>query len=73
MTGKIRLDIQVEDLASEYPEAVGFLMRRGIRCIRCGEPVWGTLAELLDETDIENPETLVADLNVYLQEQKKSG
>lgn len=68
-TGTIRLDTQVEDLASEYPEAVGFLTRRGVRCIRCGEPVWGTLGELLEEAAIENPETLLIELNAYLKEQ----
>jgi hypothetical protein len=70
MTGKIRLDTQVEDLATEYPEAVGFLTRHGIRCIRCGEPVWGTLGELLEEAAIENPKTLLVELNAYLKEQR---
>lgn len=62
----VSLDIQVEDLAREYPESVGFLTRRGVRCIRCGEPVWGTLAELLEEDGIKNPQDLVDELNAYL-------
>lgn len=71
MTGKISLDIQVEELAAGYPEAVGFLTRHGIRCIRCGEPVWGTLRELLEETGVENPEDVVTELNAYLKREKK--
>ncbi|MGD9344946.1 MAG: DUF1858 domain-containing protein [Candidatus Aminicenantes bacterium] len=71
MSGKVRLDTQVEDLAFKYPKSVGFLTRHGIRCIRCGEPVWGTLGELLEEAGIEDPETLVAELNLYLQNQEK--
>ncbi len=56
----------------DYPEAVGFLTRHGVRCIRCGEPVWGTLRELLEEANIEDPVLLVDKLNVYLKEQRKN-
>jgi hypothetical protein len=62
----VHLDIQVEDLAEKYPQAVGFLTRRGVRCIRCGEPVWGTLGQLLKEDGVENPRRLVEELNTYL-------
>ena len=72
MTVKISLDTQVEDLASEYPGAVGFLTRNGVRCIRCGEPVWGTLKELLEEAAIENPQSLLKELNAYIQVQRKN-
>jgi len=37
----------VEDLVERYPDLAAFLMRRGIVCIKCGEPVWGTIADLL--------------------------
>lgn len=63
----IDLDIQVEDLARNYPESVGFLTRKGVRCIRCGEPVWGTLGELLEEDGIKNPQDLVDGLNAFLE------
>ena len=69
---KINLETPIEDLATAHPEAVGFLIRRGVRCIRCGEPVWGTLGELLEETGIENPDALVIELNAYLQKQRKN-
>ncbi len=39
--------IYIEELVSDYPQAVAFLARRGIACLVCGEPVWGTLEELL--------------------------
>jgi len=64
---KISLDIQIEDLAVKYPEAVGFLTRHDVRCIRCGEPVWGTLGELLEEEGIADPVAFVEELNVYLK------
>ena len=69
---KISLDTQIEDLTISYPESVRFLIRRGVRCIRCGEPVWGTLRELLEEADIEDPQGLIEELNVYILEQRKN-
>ena len=62
----VSLDIQVEELAEKYPQAVGFLTKRGVRCIRCGEPVWGTLGQLLVEDGIENPGQLIDELNAFL-------
>lgn len=38
-------DITIADLVEQYPSSVGYLSEKGIRCLRCGEPVWGTLAE----------------------------
>jgi hypothetical protein len=39
-------DIPIEDLIKANPDAVGFLIRHGLPCVVCGEPFWGTLAEL---------------------------
>jgi len=55
----IEKDILIEELVAEIPESVSYLMRRGIKCIACGEPIWGTLADAakekgFSETDIEN-------------------
>jgi methionine synthase II (cobalamin-independent) len=41
----ITKNIAIEELVDKYPAAVQFLCENGIRCIRCGEPVWGTLEE----------------------------
>jgi methionine synthase II (cobalamin-independent) len=64
----VSLETPVEDLVEKYPEAVGFLSRHGVRCIRCGEPLWCTLGELLREDDIENPQRLLDELIEYLRE-----
>ena len=37
--------ILIEDLVEKYPFSVNYLSKKGIRCIRCGEPIWGTLEE----------------------------
>jgi hypothetical protein len=33
----------IEELVQRLPEAVTYLMRNGIKCLACGEPIWGTL------------------------------
>lgn len=71
MEDVITLDIQVEELAASFPEAVGFLTKKGVRCIRCGEPAWGTLGELLEVEGIKDPQLLVDELKAYIREQRK--
>jgi hypothetical protein len=66
MDPKVTLDTLIEDLVQKFPEAVGFLTRKGIRCIRCGEPLWCTLKELLEEENISNPQNLVDEMNEFL-------
>ena len=64
---KVTLDTPIEDLVEKFPEAVGFLTRKGIRCIRCGEPLWCKLGELLEEENIADPQNIVDELNVFLE------
>jgi len=35
----------IEDVLEAVPDAVGYLFKQGIVCIKCGEPIWGTLEE----------------------------
>ncbi|MCF8231070.1 MAG: hypothetical protein K9J27_02685 [Bacteroidales bacterium] len=42
-------DTLIEDLVEEIPKAIDYLKDKGIRCIRCGEPIWGTLEEAARE------------------------
>jgi len=55
---KITKDISIEELIEEVPASVEYLMKEGIRCIVCGEPIWGSLEEAAEEkgfnsTDID--------------------
>lgn len=62
---KITKDIEIEDLVNILPEAVTYLMDKGIRCLKCGEPVWGSLEAAAKEkgfTDF-NIEEFVKDIN----------
>jgi hypothetical protein len=66
MNPKVTRDISIEDLVQKFPQAVGFLTRKGVRCIRCGEPLWCTLGELLEEDKIADPQSIIDELNDFL-------
>lgn len=53
---KITKDILIEDLVNDYAFSVKYLMEQGIRCIMCGEPIWGTLEEAAKEKDFTDNE-----------------
>jgi len=62
----VKKDIQIEDLIREIPDSVHYLMEKGIKCLACGEPIWGTLESASKEkgfTD-EEIEKFVNDLNL---------
>lgn len=65
----INKDIYIEDLVEQYPAAVSFLSKKGIVCMVCGEPAWGTLAELAQEKGFDDAEIakIVDELNEYLE------
>ena len=62
---KITKSIAIEDLVQEVQGSVTYLSRNGIRCIRCGEPIWGTLEEAAKEKGFGEDDILrfVDDLN----------
>ncbi len=45
----VKPETTIEELVDVSPEAVTYLMKQGIRCIRCGEPIWGTLEQAARE------------------------
>lgn len=55
---KVEIDksISIEDLISIKPESVRYLMEKGIRCLRCGEPIWGTLESAAKEKGFNDTE-----------------
>ena len=56
-------DIYIEDLVRDHPEVVVPLANYGIVCIACGEPVWGTLGELMDKKSIGNQSEIIEAIN----------
>ncbi len=65
----ITKDIYIEDLVKEIPNSVNFLREKGLVCIKCGEPVWGTLEELAKQKKFSDEEvsSLVIELNRLIQ------
>ncbi len=64
---KITKEITIEELIEINPKAVGFLAQKGIQCIACGEPVWGTLEEVAKQkgySEVEIDE-MVKKINQY--------
>jgi len=62
-------NIPIEDLIEDFPKSVSYLSEKGIRCIKCGEPIWGTLEEACLEKNFtqESIENIVKELNdLYL-------
>jgi methionine synthase II (cobalamin-independent) len=41
--------IPIEELVEILPASVTYLLKKGIKCIACGEPIWGTLEEAARE------------------------
>jgi methionine synthase II (cobalamin-independent) len=48
--------ISIEELVEVLPASVTYLANKGIKCIACGEPIWGTLEEAAIEKGFGNGE-----------------
>jgi methionine synthase II (cobalamin-independent) len=61
--------ITIEDLVEDVPGSVKYMMDQGIKCIACGEPIWGTLEEAAKEKGFGDAdiEKFVADLNAMIE------
>ena len=62
---EITKDITIEDLVNRKVSAVRYLADRGIKCIACGEPIWGTLEQAAIEKGFNEEDIagFVRDLN----------
>jgi hypothetical protein len=60
----------IEDLLEEYDGINGHLMKKGVVCIKCGEPVWGTLEEAVKAKGLD-VNKILAELNEIYGTDKK--
>jgi iron-sulfur cluster repair protein YtfE (RIC family) len=74
MAKKVEKDVTIEELVIKFPESVKFLMDKGIKCIACGEPVWGTLEENAKEKGMDDDtiEEVVEELNEIISEKEEN-
>jgi len=68
---KINKDIEIEELVKIIPESVTYLNEKGIRCLRCGEPIWGTLENAAREKGFSDAqiENFTNELNLLANNQ----
>jgi len=65
----ITKSIPIEELISKYPLSVNYLMKKGIKCIVCGEPIWGTLEDAAKEKEFSDHDLdrIVEELNELIE------
>ncbi len=58
----------IEEIAGFGSALVQYLSEKGIRCIRCGEPIWGTLEEAAAAKNFSHDEieNFVSDMNLII-------
>ena len=61
----ISKEISIKELVQTVPDSVRYMMEKGVKCLACGEPIWGTLESAskekgFTENDIQK---FVDDLN----------
>jgi len=66
----ITKEMWVEEVLDKYPTAQEFLSKKNIVCVMCGEPVWGSLEELMQDKDFSDEEidTIIKELNEFIKE-----
>lgn len=65
----ITKEITIDELVEILPESVKYLMEKGIKCIACGEPIWGTLEGAAKEKGFNDQKinTIVNDLQLLFK------
>ena len=61
----------IEEIVQEHPQLIRPLREHGIVCIRCGEPIWGTLEQVAEEKGIPHIDDIVDAMNAILSSQGK--
>lgn len=72
MRKRIDKSISIEELVEILPASVQYLSRNGIKCIACGEPIWGTLEEAAAGKGFDSKaiDGFVRELNVLAEQEK---
>lgn len=70
----IEKSISIEDLINHVPGAVRYMMTHGIKCLACGEPVWGTLESASKEKGFsdERIDIFVKELNMLAAQEEST-
>ncbi len=49
---------RIEKLLEKYPGINAFLLEKGIVCVKCGEPFWGSLEQLIKSKGMDVDEVI---------------
>jgi len=60
----------IEEIVDNYPYLVRHLRNYGIVCVQCGEPVWGTLGEQMEEKNIPDQQEIIDDINKIIKKEE---
>ncbi|MFH1756128.1 MAG: DUF1858 domain-containing protein [Candidatus Latescibacterota bacterium] len=65
-------DTSIEDLVRAVPKAVTYMRNKGIKCLACGEPMWGTIEEAAREKGFSesNIADIIKDLRALEEERQ---
>ena len=68
---EITLDTSVEEIVAQCIGVSTFLINKGLPCVVCGEPFWGTLWELCEQEgwSREDAEALLTELVEYVKKE----
>lgn len=59
----IEKTLHIEELIDEFQWTVSYLAKKGIVCVECGEPIWGTLEEAARKAGIADIDALIEEMN----------
>ncbi len=65
----ITKNIPIEELIDKYPLSVNYLMKQGIKCVVCGESIWGTLEDATKEKGFSDLDLnkIIGELNELIE------
>lgn len=69
---KISKNTTIEDIVNEHSNLINYLSDNRIRCIRCGEPIWGTLEEAALNKGFTSDKinSIVEEMNLIIEKEK---
>ncbi|MCF7740415.1 MAG: DUF1858 domain-containing protein [Candidatus Marinimicrobia bacterium] len=68
MIGK---EMPLEEIVEKYPNLIKPLREYGIVCVQCGEPVWGTIGEQMDEKSLDNQDEIIDNINKLIEKEEE--
>ena len=60
-------DMTIEELVEKYPQTIKPLSEMGVKCIVCGEPIWGTIQENARSKGLTDLDGIILKLNEAIQ------